>query len=161
MKFIIVLLMLSIPTGVNAQQHNSSFELENDVSLTAITETFHAKEHKFDTCRTNDGRKICLIDGELFFGIEGVHAPRYELKHLSITLNGTDIPLETSGMYNPNLHHPDVRKAQFKFEKTDPGYLLTGFFSDGLATYVAQWLIVRQSALRIKLSSNENDIDEE
>ena len=160
-KFGILFFAVAIVDYTHAQKHQSSFQLEDNITITATTEIFHWKEHELDTCRTTEGKKICLIDNKIFFGTDGLELPKYELKELLIVLDGVTIPLETSGMYNPNVHHADLRKLQFKIVKSDPGYLLTGFFSDGIGTYIAQWLILKKNAIRIKISNKENDIDGE
>jgi hypothetical protein len=157
MKTIPFSLFLVLSAGqILAQNNISVVELEKQVSLTAKIETFNSSQHLYDTCDTGLGWKsICLIDGKVWFGSDaGIELPKNQLINLTLFVNGNKIALDVSGLYNPNWKN-EIRKDQFKFEKAEVGYNLTGFFSDGAGAYSVNWLIIKGKSLRTRIS-NEN-----
>ncbi len=136
-----------------AQRIISSVDLNNQVTLTALIETFDSSKHLYDTCDTGLGWKsICLIDGKIWFGSDaGMKLPNNQLISLALLINKNKIELDVSGMYNPAVKN-EIRKDQFVLEKTEVGYSLTGFFSDGAGAYSVNWLIVKGKSLRTRIS---------
>lgn len=105
---------------------------------------------------------ICLINGKPWFGTDNnIEYPKYELAELVVITPDGEILLDVSGMFNPNIHHADLRQTQFRLKKTEKGHELTGLFSDGVGTYMAKWLIIKTSSIRLKLSNDEQDVDGE
>lgn len=56
-------------------------------------------------------------------------------------------------MYNPWFDSP--RTEDFSIQKVEGGYLLKGVFSDGAGRYEAEWLVIQNTSVRIKLSNKE------
>ncbi len=119
-------------------------------------EDFNAKSHKVDTCDTGlDWDFVCLIDGSPWYGSDaGLFFPRNQLNKLVITIDGINIDLETAGMYNINFKKV-LRKKQFSLVKSEFGYRLYAFFSDGAGTYTVHWKIVGNKSLREVISNDE------
>lgn len=132
--------------------HSSTVELDKQTMLTALIETFEPSKHSYDTCDTGLGWKaICLIDKQLWFGSDaGMELPKNQLIKLSLELKDYQIELDVKGLYNPSWNN-QLRKEQFKLEKAEIGYTLTGNFSDGAGAYSVQWLIVNQGSIRIAI----------
>jgi hypothetical protein len=106
----------------------------------------------------SDWKAICLIDGQIWFGTDQrLDLPKNKLLKLTMVINGTSIPLETNGMYNVNYGSFTIREKLFKLTKTNLGFMLYGFFSDGAGTYTAHWQIIKNKANRNVLSNDENN----
>ncbi len=155
---IFVLLALNV-SQISAQKITSKVVLAKNIELVAVIEKFDSTKHHYDTCITDfEWKTICLIDGQIWFGNDqGLDLPKNKLLKLTIVINGTSIPLETHGMYNINYGSLTIREKQFKLTKTNVGFMLYGFFSDGAGTYTAHWQIIKNKANRNVLSNDENN----
>jgi hypothetical protein len=58
-------------------------------------------------------------------------------------------------MYNINYGSLTIREKQFKLVKTNIGYTLYGYFSDGAGTYTAHWTILKNKAIKNVISNDE------
>lgn len=143
-----------------AQTHTSNIELQKNLVLIAQVENFHPRQHSIDTCVVDGVVIYCLIDGKPWFG-EQDELPRYQLTGLTLKMDNKNIALDVTGMFNPNIHHAELKRTQFTWRKVGPGWELTGLFSDGVATYMARWEIIKGAALRTKLTNEERDVDED
>lgn len=154
MKTLIILLFLLLSSlQLFAQKNISNVELANQVFLTAQIENFDKSKHIYDTCDTGLGWKsMCLIDKQIWFGSDaGLDLPRNQLVNLTLFFNGEKVELDVSGLFNPSLEN-EIKKDQFTFEKAEVGYNLTGYFSDGAGAYSVNWLIIKGTSLRTKIS---------
>lgn len=159
MRLISSILAFVISIQVNAQINMSTVNLGGGITLTGSIEKFDSSRHIFDTCgiKTNQP-SICLIDGRIWFGSDdGMELPRTQLRRLTLTINGTAIALDISGMYNP-CGGNSLIKNHFKIKKEGQVYLLYGFFSDGAGTYTALWKIVKNRSIRLKISNDNADL---
>ena len=82
--------------------------------------------------------------------------PRNSLTKLTIKINGAEVPLDITGMYNSSFKN-ELRTDQFKLKKVEVGYVLFGHFSDGGGTYTAHWTIIKNKSIRNKISTDESD----
>lgn len=132
-----------------AQKNSFTVEFDQQTSLMALIEAFEPSKHSYDTCDTGLGWKaICLIDKQLWFGSDaGMELPKNQLVKLSLQLKDYHIELDVKGLYNPSWDN-QLRKEQFKLEKAEIGYILTGYFSDGAGAYSVQWRIVNGTSMR-------------
>jgi hypothetical protein len=153
---IFVLLALNF-SQIFAQKITSKVVLAKNIELVAVIEKFDSAKHHYDTCITDfEWKAICLIDGQIWFGADqGLDLPKNKLLKLIIIINGTSIPLETNGMYNVNFGSLTIREKQFKLVKTNIGYTLYGYFSDGAGTYTAHWTILKNKAIKNVISNDE------
>ncbi len=156
---IIFILLVFNFSQLIAQKITSKLALAKNIELIAVIEKFDSTKHHYDTCITNfEWKAICLIDGQIWFGNDqGLDLPKNKLLKLTMVINGTSIPLETNGMYNINYGSLTIREKQFKLTKTNLGFMLYGFFSDGAGTYTAHWQIIKNKANRNVLSNDENN----
>lgn len=122
---------------------------------------FKAENHKIRYCENEyqDAKYVCKIDGEEWFGSDfKMDLPKYELKTLSIFIDGKYVKLKISQMFNPNSTG-ELNKNQFKIKKESNYYILYGYFSDGAGTYTAHWKIKNGVSERIALSYDEEDFE--
>lgn len=128
--------------------------------LTGVVESFDRSKHKYDTCDTGLGWKsICLIDGKIWFGADaGMTLPRNQLTKLTITINGVEVPLDVTGMYNPSFLN-ELSFRQFKLKKVEVGHMLFGAFSDGAGAYTVHWTIIKNKSTRNKITKDEADFN--
>ena len=158
MRLFNCILAIIISFQVNAQINMSTINLGGGITLTSSIEKFDSSRHIFDTCGARTQQpSICLIDGRIWFGSDGgMELPRTQLRRLTLTINGTAIALDISGMYNPSGGNT-LKKDRFKIKKEGQIYLLYGFFSDGSGTYTALWKIVKNRSIRLKISDDDAD----
>ena len=156
MKKYITILILTLSVKCFSQNINSSVKLNDSITISASVSKFIASNHKLDTCDTGLGWKtICLIDNENWFGSDvGLNLPKYKLDKLTIQIADLKIDLQTNKMFNPNFSG-EISIKQFKLAKTETGYTLYAFFSDGAGGYTAHWEIIKGIAFRNVLSKDE------
>ena len=90
MKIITFSLFFVLLAGqILAQRKISSVDLNNQVTLTALIETFDSSKHLYDTCDSGLGWKsICLIDGKIWFGSDaGMKLPNNQLISLALLIS--------------------------------------------------------------------------
>ncbi len=140
--------------------NSGKIDLPDEVKLDWSIAEFNKDLHKIEFCEGIDANYICKIDNEEWFGSDfKMDYPKYKLQNLSIKLNECHIKLDVSKMFNPNytgVLHGD----QFKLEKLHGNiYILYGYFSDGAGTYTTNWKIKDCSAVRSKLSQDDEDFE--
>jgi hypothetical protein len=159
MRGLSILILFALTCGpCLAQKTTSTINLDKGVLLTGTIEPFDSTKHKYDTCDTGLGWKsICLIDGKIWFGADaGRDLPRNSLTKLTIKINGAEVPLDITGMYNPSFKN-ELTTEQFKLKQVEVGHVLFGHFSDGAGTYTAHWTIIKNKSMRNKISTDESD----
>lgn len=157
MKYLLnIILIIFTITQCCAQTHSGEIALEKNVSLIWITEDFNENAHKIEVCKTEgDYSYISKIDGKPWFGSEiGMNKPRNQLSKLTLKMNGIEIELDISYMYNPSLNGI-LSQRQFLLEKEGEFYKLYSYFSDGAGSYTVHWKIVNGSSVREVISNNE------
>ena len=130
-------------------EKKSEIQINDSILLTADISCVSKDSLHFEKVKTFDS--FLISDNELVFGTDG-EVPITKLDKLRLIVKGKNIDLETSSMYNPNGKSLDIRKSQFDISLLSPEvYILKGVFSDGAGTYIAEWLIVQDVSVRIKL----------
>ena len=67
------------------------------------------------------------------------------------------IPLDISSMYDPSFGQ--IERRQFRVQQVNARRLiLTGTFSDGAGSYVAEWLVVDGASVRTLLSNDPSTV---
>lgn len=154
-KTLTISIALLIIAPAFGQKVNSSIDFDKGIILNSVCEPFISSQHKYDTC--NNRQVICLIDGKIWFGNDlGLELPKNQLTKLSIRINGKDVALDVSGMYNPSLTGK-LTKSQFKLETSGDIHTLYGYFSDGAGAYTAHWTIVKNKSLRQIITRDERE----
>ena len=156
MKHYLLILILAISFDCFSQNINSIVQLNDSVNVFASISNFVSSYNKLDTCDTGLGwETICFINNQNWFGSDaGLNPPKFKLDSLTIQINNLKIDLETSKMFNPNFSGK-ISKNQFKLSKSETGYILYAFFSDGAGAYTAHWDIIGNKAFRNVLSKDE------
>ncbi len=122
-------------------------ELEGFV-LNSTVEAFVAADNKLSYC----DEYLCFINASLALGADG-KVPETQLSHLSIRVNGIDVPLETTGMYNPFEDETELlQRASMKPYWGDL-FKLSLHLSDGAGGYIGQWVFSESGSSRIFLGT--------
>ena len=119
--------------------------LDHGVTLRINYRPFLANEHKITLCENHP----CLIDAKLFYGSDGT-MPKTQFNFITFETKGRSITLDVSSMYEADVYQ------NFKLEKHDRVFILTGKFSDGAGAYIAQWMINEYGSVRTHLSNGEH-----
>src|SRR5207245_193661 len=127
----------------------AKLQLQPGVILELHASKFDESRHKIMKLRPGGVR---LIDEKQFFGTDG-GLPRTQLDSAAITIGDSRIVLDVSGMFEPWVTSPSTR--DFKLQRYDGGWVLTGLFSDAAGAYVARWRILSGTAFREILTDDE------
>jgi hypothetical protein len=157
MKSLLTLLLFYFSIFSYSQSIKSSFKLNDSIYISASISKFKPALHTYDTCESQGNwTGICFIDNQFWFGSDaGTSLPKYQLDSLVIKIHNKSIQLKTSGMYNPSFSGK-ISARQFKIQKTDFGYKIFAYFSDGAGSYSAHWLLTKNKSFRTVLSNEEN-----
>lgn len=142
---------------IESKPYEGSIYLEGGISLSFVVEDFDPTKNILDTCKKGQPYAwICKINSRKWYGSDnGLFLPKTQLSELSITIDGIEIPLETSGMYNVNYQWVSTR--QFQLDTVGSKYVLSAGFSDGAGYYIAKWELENGVAKRVLLSNDEED----
>ncbi len=161
MKNIYLLISALLISFLAAGQANlSTISFDDGIILTGTITPFEKSKHTYDTCGSVFGWKyICLIDGKQWYGTDhDLTLPKNQLTKLIITIQGKEIILETTGMFNVGTENK-LQPSKFHVSKNGEEYVLQAILSDGAGTYIVQWKIIKNISQRIKISNNEADFD--
>lgn len=126
-------------------------KLDNDVSITFVVEAFAKSKHQVTDC--GDGY-ICLVNDKPLWGTDG-KVPSTQLRRMKVNINGREIILDTSGMFNPMIVASGSDTYQIINYYADV-WKVRGKFSDGAAAYYAEWLIVNGHSSRVLIGNSES-----
>ncbi|HUV30841.1 MAG TPA: hypothetical protein VMY05_07130 [Acidobacteriota bacterium] len=153
--FAIVLLTTALPTGAEEAQspdtNSYTVPLGEGITLEMTVAKFKAGEHKLTGYQEPGRSYASLIDGKPVFGTDG-ELPSNQLIKATVIIEVDTISLDVSCMYNPFFGEPDPRF--FKIVRRS-GFVIWGYFSDGAGSYEAEWLIVKNSSVRVRLEWGE------
>ena len=158
MKRILTVLLITLiilaASHAYAADSDQSFavQLGENISLQMTSTPFSEKQHKITKCKINDWSGVCLIDEKLIFGTDW-DMPRNQLTRAEVKIGKIVVSLDVSCMYNPWFSKP--KPEDFKVKKIEGGYTVTGHFSDGAGSYDAEWLIIQNRSVRIRLARGE------
>ena len=136
----------------------STFTLPSDVDVTIIESVFQVSKFDVEGCSTRS--PICRINGRIPYGA-AFGLPKTYVKSIMISFQGASYALDVKDMYNawgnrPLEHNGAVRYFGGKcFDKKNCQF--RGLFSDAAGSFVAEWLIVDELAIRTILTSS-NDV---
>jgi len=158
-KTVIILFVLTITLHLYGQEKSGKIKLSNHISLSWTIEKFDKSKYTYDYCENSGSKYLCKIDEKKWYGSDwGMEFPKNELTKLTLELNGDNIKLNTSQMFNPN-YSGSLNEGQFKLKKTGNSYMLYAFFSDGAGTYTVYWKINNKKSVRVKISNDEKDFE--
>lgn len=145
--FITVFLCIAC-TNTSATQIDARYT--ENIKLSATVSPFKQKLHKIEYC----GDYLCLIDNTPFFGTDG-KLPSQQLDKITLSINGQSVVLNTKGMFNPTLTPSTITNRIQVTHFWGNVYKVKGEFSDGAGAYLAEWLIVKNQALRTAIGNKE------
>ena len=145
------MLLLAVPAYAN-----ESYQLEIDKvgRLHVQVSSFIQSDHDVVSC----GDFVCAIDGAPFFGSDG-KIPQHKLSRMRFFFGDTEVNLDVDSMFDPGLSKENISNRIFIKHYWGGFYKVTGKFSDGAGSYIAEWLISKHGALRTTLSSYEMFFD--
>lgn len=137
----------------NAVVNEAHIKLEKSITLYLKKVTFEKNKHKITYCQlSKDWLAVCLIDGKPVIGTDW-EIPKSQLAKATVNINGKTVELDVSCMFDPWSIQAD--SAYFWITKVEGGYIVHGGFSDGAGAYEAEWLVIKNSSVRIKLLKSE------
>jgi len=156
MKSMIAAVLLTVSSFTFADTE-ARFNLPSGVNV-RITEALFSKEHaKISGCADTGG--TCLINGRVPWGAAFM-LPKTFVRAISVSFQSKTYSLDASDMYNAWGERPlehvgvvryfggkcfDAKNCQFR-----------GLFSDGAATFVAEWRVVDGTSTRTVLSGSDD-----
>ena len=114
------------------------------------TQPFVAEDHKIKFC----GDYVCLIDHHLPFGVDG-KLPKMAVSALTVQFGDRAVELNTDSMFDPFDESPELLSRLSIDAYWGDFYKVTGRFSDGAASYIAQWVVSSYGSSRVFLGSAE------
>ena len=155
--------LLCVSAAVHAADLSAEFVIPAGIKVRIVEVPFDETPIRYDP------REPCLVDGKVPFGVDCTK-PNTAVKRITVTLNGKDVDLDPSGMYNawegrPLQTKPDRKtKRSFRYfggRCTAPELcLFRGVFSDGAGTFVAEWLVVAGASQRTVLTSSDDVVSQ-
>lgn len=153
--FLFAILVLSFNKSYSqSNMHKSTLSLTSGITILATISEFDPNKHEIDSCNFGKRWGVCLVDNELIFGTDW-EMPKTKLEKMILNLNNVTINLDVTGMFNPTSDFV-LRNGQFRIQEIGAGLQVTGLFSDGAASYLAEWQIVKGHSIRTMLTNNEN-----
>lgn len=138
----------------------SVFTLPSGVHVKIIESPFQARQFKVSGCGEHDS--VCLINGQLPFGV-AFGLPKTYVKAITVTFQGHSYSLDSSDMFDAWENRPLEVKGVIRYfgGKCSDAKDCTfrGIFSDGAATFVAEWRIVDGMPTRDVLTDSSDIID--
>jgi hypothetical protein len=129
-----------------------TLEVRPGVLLRLETRSFDSTQRKIHRCTIVDWEGVCLIDGRPVFGTDW-ELPTSELVAATVVLEGTEVALDVSCMFDPWADQP--RTEQFLLEEAEGGYGVRGHLSDGAGSYDVEWFVIQGASVRTKLVKGE------
>ncbi|WP_370052317.1 hypothetical protein [Neptunomonas sp.] len=114
------------------------------------TQPFVAEDHEITFC----GEYVCLIDQQLPFGNDG-KLPKKLVSVLVVQFGDRAVELNTDGMFDPFDESSELLSRLSIDAYWGDFYKVTGRFSDGAASYIAQWVVSSYGSSRVFLGSAE------
>ncbi len=150
MKYVyIIIIYISATVFCHAQR--KSIQLDDNISL--IIEVDSISQEDFNKNEQIIINGIYFINGEPVYGTD-YHPPTTKINSIYLKKMQQSIKLDVSYMYNPNLYM--LTEKSFRIYNNNDIYVITGKFSDGAGSYVAQWIIKENCSNRIIISNDED-----
>jgi hypothetical protein len=157
-KILIAFLLLIVPGSVVFA--DEAFTLPSGVNVQIAERKFQKDQFKITGCK--DGDKSCLINGHIPFGIMD-SLPKTYLKTISVSYLGHSDSLDVSNMYDAWGARPLEFKGSVRYFggscSDNQNCQFRGLFSDGSATFVAEWCVVNGSSTRTVLTDSSDVVD--
>ncbi len=144
-----LILICFLASTVNAEEKYIKI-IKGVGNLNIYVEPFVQDSHKISSC----GDYICAIDGSPFFGTDG-KLPTKKLSRLIFIFDNESISLNIKAMYEPGITNSNINERISVQHYWGGFYKVTGKFSDGAGSYVSQWLVSKQGAIRTNISNLE------
>lgn len=124
---------------------------EDGITLTITSKPFDAKAHVIKKC----DEAVCIIDGKFIYGGNG-NVPKEEVTRLIFEKKGKQTALDVSSMYDSGVHNANIKQHVKVTSWGKSSYRVVGYFSDGDDTYICQWLVSPDGAIRNHIGDYES-----
>ena len=154
-KLLLVLALLFPASTIQAQVEKMSLKLNEGATLTLERIPFKAvgKALKFYESKVPHTSKFLVsIDGQPVFGTDG-DLPRYVLSKAVLSLNGRAYNLQVKNMYNPWFG--STASEFVTLTRIGSTCKLRAVFSDGAGSYLVEWKVSGNSAVRTLLTADD------
>lgn len=146
-----VLISLCPLPGAAGEPVVRHMDLGDGVAVTLVMEPFDPEGREIATCAN---AVPCAIDGVPVFGTDGA-LPTREVTSLHVDYGAHSAELDHSGMFNAWSPYDDDRPNVAVIHRDADSLRLRGEFSDGSATYVAEWLVLGDASVRTRIDCLE------
>lgn len=157
-RVLIVAFLLTLP-GSSAFA-DSTFTLPSGVHVQITEQKFQKDQFQVVGCKVGD--KSCLINGHIPFGMMD-YLPKTYLKAITVSYLGHSYSLDVSNMYDAWGIRPLAFKGSVRYfggACSDANNCqFRGLFSDGAATFVAEWCVVNGKSTRTVLTDSSDVVD--
>jgi hypothetical protein len=148
LKYSFCIAFLTLPFSSQAETLVDGFQLQPEVI------PFAEKNAQLSYC----GDYLCFIDGHMVHGTDG-KTPSTQLKGLTVLVDGKEVSLDVSGMYDPFLNEDELVSRASITPYWGDLKKLTVRFSDGAGGYMAQWVFSSAGSTRVFLGSPEQALE--
>lgn len=158
---VVTVLAVLLAAGRARAETQAKFRLPSGVEV-SIREAPFAKG-KFRVTGCTDAGAACFINGRVPFG-RAAPLPRTYVERIAVSFGGSTYVLDTSDMYDAwgsrPLEHPGNNVRYLGGRCTDSkNCQIRGLFSDGGASFVAEWRVVKGRATRTVLTDSVDVVD--
>jgi hypothetical protein len=148
LKYILLSACLLLPLASKAETLVDGYPIQSEVV------PFKENKALLNYC----GDYLCFIDGHMVHGTDG-KTPSTQLKGLTVLVDGKEVSLDVSGMYDPFLNEDELVSRASIAPYWGNLKKLTVRFSDGAGGYMAQWVFSSAGSTRVFLGSPEQALE--
>lgn len=149
-----------LAAGRVSAETDRKFKLPTGLEIAITEASFPKGRFRVEGCADMEG--ACLINGRVPFG-RAAHLPRTYVKRISVTFGGNTYVLDSSDMYDAWGDRPLEHAGKVRYlggRCTDSrNCQVRGLFSDGSASFVAEWRVVAGRATRTVLTDSSDVVD--
>lgn len=149
LKVLIFLMILIFP--LQTQAKTIEVDIKGVGKIKVYVEKFTPEKHTI----VRHGDYTCLIDGHPFFGSDG-KIPSEKISKILFSAKDFTTELDASAMFDPNINSDNIKMKIDAVHYWGQLYKVTGRFSDGAGTYIAEWIVTKGGSLRTHISDIES-----
>jgi hypothetical protein len=120
-------------------------------TINVHVEKFVPEKHTIES----HGDYTFLIDGKPFFGSDG-KIPSEKVSKILFSAADFTTELDVSAMFDPDINSDNIKMKIDAVQYWGQLYKVTGRFSDGAGTYIAEWIVTKDGSLRTHISDVES-----
>lgn len=149
LKVLLFLIIMIFP--LQTQAKTIEVGIKGIGSIKVYVEKFVPEKHTIES----RGDYTCLIDGHPFFGSDG-KIPSEKISKILFSGKDFTTELDASAMYDPNVNSDNIKMKLDAVHYWGQFYKVTGRFSDGAGSYIAEWIVTKGGSLRTHIGDIES-----